>query len=136
MIVRVVPMKDASVTGTTCSCQGPGVTNPGYAEAGPVKDLGPTASTGRVMAALHVLSCTAGGVKVFVQANSSSGFTSLNTGTDIVAFTSRTCRDSQWAERVFNCASATSTQRRYWRAAWTQTCSQENKFLVSIAVEP
>ena len=36
--------------------------------------------------------------------NSSSGYTALNTGTDLVAFTSRACRDSQWAKIAWNCA--------------------------------
>lgn len=127
-------MKNATVTGTTCACSGPGVTAPGYAEAGTVAQLGNHGTTGAVYAALHLLSCMAGGVKVLLQANSSSGFTALNTGTDLVAFTSRACRDSQWRSVPWNCASATSTHRQYWRAAFTQTCAQENKWIAMISV--
>lgn len=135
MIVRAVALKDATVTGTVCACSGPGVTNPGYAEAGTVKQLGALGPDGPMLyAGLQLLSCTAGGVKVLVQANSSSGFTALNTGTDLVAFTSRACRDSQWAYIPWNCASATSTHRQYWRAAFIQTCAQTNTWLSAVSV--
>ncbi len=128
MITRAVAAKNATVTGTSCACTGAG--------AGTVMDLGGRACDVNVFAGLQILSSTAGGIKAFLQANSSSGYTALNTGTDIIAYTSQTCRDSQWSYIPWNCASATSTQRRYYRAAWTQTCNQENKWLLSLAVEP
>lgn len=127
-VVRLIVAKDASTTGIVCACTGPG--------DGTVVDLGGRACDITVYAGLQILSSTAGGVKAFLQANSSSGYTALNTGTDVVAWTSRTCRDSQWSKIAWNCASATSTNRRYYRAAWTQTCNQTNKWLLGFAVEP
>lgn len=126
MIIRATPLKDASGTGTTCACSGAG--------QGTIADLGALSAGDQVRAALHILSSTAGGLKVFIQANSSSGYTALNVGTDLMAFTSRTCRDSQFSEVPWNCASATSTDRKFWRAAWTQTCAQTNNWLVGIEV--
>src|SRR3972149_648605 len=76
----------------------------------------------------------AGGLKAWIQGNSSSGYTALNTGTDLVAFTSRACRDSQWAKLVWNCASATSTERGWYRVAWQQTCAQTNTWLAAMSV--
>ena len=126
--------KNATETGTSCACTGAGV--------GTVVDLGGRApvvgSTWGVAAytVLHVLSCQAGGLKAFLQANSSSGYSASNLGTDVAAFTSRACRDSQWVSLPWNCASATSTDRRFYRAAWTQTCGQENKWLLALDVKP
>lgn len=127
-LIRLIVAKDASQTGTSCVCTGAG--------DGTVVDLGGRACDVTVYAGLQILSSTANGIKPFLQANSSSGYTALNTGVDIVAWTSRTCRDSQWAKIPWNCASATSTQRNFYRAAWTQTCNQENKWLLGFAVEP
>lgn len=135
MIVRAIVLKDgttrgvgndAGTAGTVCACTGPG--------AGTVADLGGRACDVALYAALQVLSSTAGGIKALVQANSSSGYTALNTGTDLVAFTSRACRDSQWANIPWNCASATSTDRRYYRGAWSQTCGQTNYWLTAVSV--
>ncbi len=126
MIVRAVALKDAIATGTTCACTGPG--------EGVVADLGGRACDVRFYGGLQLLSSAANGIKVFLQANSSSGYTALNTGTDLVAFTSRACRDSQWAHVPWNCASATSTQRGFYRAAWTQTCAQTNNWLAAVSV--
>lgn len=135
MIVRAIAMKDASQTGTTCACSGLGLA----CGIGAIANLGGRACDVSVYAALEILSSTAGGIKVFLQANSSSGYltgaTCNNPGTDIVAFTSRTCRDSQWQKILWNCASATSTHRVWYRLAWTQTCGQENKYLGAMSVE-
>lgn len=127
-LVRLVVAKNASQTGTSCACTGAG--------QGTVVDLGGRACDVTLYAGLQILSSQAGGVKPFLQANSSSGFTALNTGTDVVAWTSRTCRDSQWSNIPWNCASATSTDRKFYRAAWTQTCAQTNKWLLGFSVEP
>lgn len=127
MIVRAIALKDASGTGTTCSCTGAG--------QGTVADLGGRACGITVYGGLEILTCSAGGIAVFLQANSSSGYTALNAGTDIVAFTSKTCRDSQFQNVPWNCASATSTQRNWYRLAWQQTCAQTNKFVGAISVE-
>lgn len=139
MIVRAIVLKDASVTGTACACQGAGSTAAStagnYADAGTVVDLGGRACDVVVRAGLQILSSVAGGVKVFLQANSSSGYGSLNLGADIVAFTSRTCRDSQFQRIPWNCASATSTNRQFYRSAFTQTCTSTNKWLAAISVE-
>ena len=126
MIVRAVALKDATSTGTACSCTGPGACTIVY--------LGGRACDVPIYAGLQLLSCTASGIKVWIQGNSSSGYTALNTGTDLVAFTSRACRDSQWAKLVWNCASATSTERWWYRAAWQQTCSQSNNWLAAMSV--
>ena len=126
MIVRAIALKDASITGTTCACTGAG--------QGTVADLGGRACGVTLYAGLQLLSSTAGGLKALLQANSSSGYTALNPGTDIVAFTSRACRDSQWANIPWNCASATSTQRTFYRAAWTQTCAQTNNWLAAMSL--
>lgn len=133
MIVRAIAMQNASATGTACACSGVG----GSCGTGPVKDFGGRARDISVTAGLQVLSSAAGGVKVFLQANSSSGYTALNpTGADIVAFTSRTCRDSQWQKIPWNCASATSTDRKFYRAAFTQTCTSTFKWLAAMSIEP
>lgn len=127
MITRSVVLKDASTTGTTCSCTGPGACT--------IVDLGGRACDIVVRVGLQLLSSTANGIKHWLQANSSSGYTALNTGTDIVAFTSRACRDSQWASLPWNCASATSTHRGFYRVAWQQTCAQTNKFIIGVSLD-
>ena len=138
MIVRDIALRDASGTGTACACQGAGSTAAStasnYSDAGTVVDLGGRACDVVLYAGLELLSSAAGGVKVFVQANSSSGFGSLNTGTDLVAFTSRACRDSQWSSIPWNCASATSTNRSFYRSAYTQTCTSTNNWLLGVSV--
>src|SRR3990167_5395548 len=109
MIVRAIALKNASATGTACACQGAGTTAAStasnYSEAGTVVDLGGRACDLILYAGVQVLSSGANGLKVFIQANSSSGFGSLNLGTDLVAFTSRACRDAQMQAIVWNCAS-------------------------------
>lgn len=127
-LIRMVALKDASVTGTVCSCVGAG--------QGTVVDLGGRACDITVYSGIQMLSSTTGGLKLFVQANSSSGYTALNVGTDIIAYTSRTCRDSQWAKIPWNCASATSTQRVWYRASWNQSSSDTPNWLTGLAVEP
>ena len=138
MIVREIALKDASQTGTACACQGAGSTAAStasnYSDAGTVVDLGGRACDVNLFAGLQLLSSVTGGLKAWVQANSSSGFGSLNTGTDIVAFTSRACRDSQWAYLTWNCASATSTNRNFYRSAFTQTCTSTNKWLLGMSL--
>ena len=129
MIVRAVALRDASGTGTACACSGAG--------QGTIRDLGARGPDGPALhAALQVLSSQAGGIKVWIQANSSSGYTALNpTGADVAAFTSRACRDSQWQKIPWNCASATSTDRKFYRAAFTQTCTQTNNWLSAVSVQ-
>lgn len=126
MIVRAIALKNAIVTGTACACTGPGACT--------IVDLGGRACDLPIYAGLQLLSSAAGGIKVWIQGNSSSGYTALNTGTDLVAFTSRACRDSQWAKIAWNCASATSTQRGFYRAAWTQTCTSTHNWLAAMSV--
>ena len=127
--MRLIVAKDATDTSTVCSCTGAG--------QGTVIDLGGRACDVTVYSGIQMLSSTTGGLKLFLQANSSSGYTALNVGTDIVAYTSRTCRDSQWANIPWNCASATSTHRRFYRAAWNQSSSDSPvKWLLGLAVEP
>lgn len=131
MITRAIVLQNATTTGTTCSCTGAGAA----CGLGVIKDLGGRACDVTLYGAIELLSSTVGGIKIFLQANSSSGYTALNTGTDLVAFTSRGCRDSQLQKIPWNCASATSTQRGFYRLAWTQTCAQTNLFLGAISVE-
>jgi len=123
MIVRAIAMKDATTTGTSCACTG--------ANQGTVVDLGSRACDLALFAGLQILSNQPLGVHPFLQANSSSGYGPA--WVDVAAFTSRACRDSQWAYIPWNCASATSTDRKFFRAAWTQTCNQENKWLLTAA---
>ena len=139
MIVRAIALKNASVTGTACACQGSGTTAVStagnYSDAGTVVDLGGRACDIVLYAGLQVLSSGANGLKAFLQGNSSSGFGTLNTGTDLVAFTSRACRDAQLQRIVWNCASATSTDRRFYRSAFTQTCTDTNKWLLGMDLD-
>ena len=127
MIVRAVALKNASVTGTACACTG--------ASQGTIVDLGGRACDVVLYAGLQILSSNAGGVRVWLQGNSSSGFTALNTGTDLVAFTSRACRDAQLQRIAWNCASATSTHRSFYRAAWSQTCTNTDLWLLGADVD-
>lgn len=129
MITRAVALQDAVSTGTACACSGVG----GSCGTGTIKDLGALGPGDVLRSGLQILSSAAGGVKVFIQANSSSGFTALNAGTDLVAFTSRACRDSQFQAVSWNCASATSTNRRYFRSAYTQTCTSTQKWLAAVS---
>lgn len=139
MIVRAIALKNASVTGTACACQGAGTTAvstaSNYSDAGTVVDFGGRACDIILYAGLQVLSSGLNGLKVFIQANSSSGFGSLNLGTDLVAFTSRACRDAQLRRIPWNCASATSTDRKFYRSAYQQTCTDTNKWVVGIDVD-
>src|SRR3990167_1322777 len=127
-IIRLYVAKNASVTGTVCSCVGAG--------EGTVMDLGGRACDITLYSGIQMLSSTTGGLKLFLQANSSSGYTALNVGTDIYAFTSQVRHDAQWANLPWNCASATSTNRRYYRAAWNQSSSDSPNWLLGLAVEP
>jgi hypothetical protein len=131
MIVRAVALKNASVTGTACACTGFG--------QGTVVDLGGRACDLVLYAGLQVLSSGADGIKVFIQANSSSGYftggTCNNPGTDVAAFTSRACRDGQLVRIPWNCASATSTQRNWYRAAWSQTCTDTDQWLAAMDLD-
>ena len=129
MIVRAIALQDAVSTGTACACSGAG----GSCGTGTIKDLGARGPGDVLRAGLQILSSAAGGVKVFIQANSSSGYTALNTGTDLVAFTSRACRDSQFQAVPWNCASATSTNRGFYRSAYTQTCTSTQKWLAAMS---
>ena len=126
MIVRAVALKNAMATGTACSCVGAG--------QGTVAALGGRACDVNVYASLQILSSGVDGIKVFLQANSSSGYTALNVGVDVAAFTSRACRDGQFQFVPWNCASATSTHRQFYRAAWTQTCTDTVNWLGAISV--
>lgn len=128
VITRAVALKNASATGTACACTGAG--------QGTISDLGARADGAALRAGLQLLSSAAGGIKIFIQANSSSGYTATNPGTDVAAFTSRACRDSQWAHVPWNCASATSTQRQFYRATWTQTCTSTHNWLAAVSIEP
>jgi len=131
MIVRAIDLRNSITTGTTCSSAGRGDQDATIK----VADLGGRACDVVLYAGLQLLSSAANGIKIFLQANSSSGYTTLNpTGADLVAFTSRACRDSQWAQVTWNCASATSTNRRFYRAAWQQTCAQTNNWLLAMSL--
>lgn len=131
MIVRATAMKNALATGTVCACTGTTDT-----VGAVVVDFGGRACGIVVYAALQLLSSTAGGIKPYIQTASSSNGGALSPWQDIVAFTSRSCRDSQWQKIAWNCASATSTNRSFYRVAWTQTCNQTNKWLAAMSVEP
>ena len=134
MITRAVVLQNATTTGTTCDCSGGGAA----CGLGVIKDLGGRACDVVVYGGIQLFSSTAGGIKLWLQGNSSSGFTTgvgLNPGVDIMAFTSRSCRDSQFQRIPWNCTSATSTHRSFYRLAFSQTCAQTNLFLGAISVE-
>ena len=115
MILRAVPLKNATATALT-SCG-----------EGTVYDVGglPTGVSQKVYAALHVLSSSTGAVKVRILTNSSSGYTGGNPGTVQFNFTCSAARTAEWLTPLTT-ATITSTSRRYWRALWEMTTSGES----------
>lgn len=131
MIVRAIVLKNASAVGTACACTGPG--------QGMAVNLGGRACDLILYAGLQVLSSGVDGIKAWIQAASSSGFfaggTCNNPGVDVAAFSSRACRDGQVVAVRWNCASATSTDRGWYRAAWTQTCTDTDLWLSAVDLD-
>ena len=113
MIMRSVPLKDATVTAVTSCGQGT------------VYDVGGLAPGYKAYAALHVLSSSTGGVKVRILSNSSSGYLGGNPGTVRFAFT---CSAQRTAEMLtpLTTGTITSTDQRFWRAIWEMTTSGES----------
>lgn len=123
MILRSVPLKDATVTAVT-SCG-----------AGTVYDVGGLPSGYQAYAVLHVLSSSTGGLKVRVLSNSSSGFSGGNPGTARFAFTCSAARTAEWLTPLTT-GTITSTDQRFWQAIWEMTTSGESyKFLPLIGIQ-
>ena len=121
MISRAIALQDSTVTALT-SC-----------ELGASYNLGAYSCGDAIYAGLQVLTCSTGGVKFRIQASSSSEFA---TATEKVAFTSGPGRTGQWQHVAFNPASATSTNKVWWRVTREMTTSGESyKALATISLE-
>jgi hypothetical protein len=114
-ILRVVPLKDATVTALS-SCG-----------EGTVYDVGglPQGEGKKVYAGLHILSTSTGGFKCRILSNSSSGYTGGNTGTVQFNFTCSADRTAEWLTPLTT-GTITSTSRRFWRTIWEMTTSGES----------
>ena len=125
MILRAVPLKDATVTAVSSCGQGT------------VYDVGgvPQGSGYKAYAALHVLSSSTGGLKVRILSNSSSGYSGGNPGTVTFAFTCTAQRTAEWATPLTT-GTIKTTERRFWRTIWEMTTSGESyKFLPVIGIQ-
>lgn len=110
-LVRVIPLKDASVTALSS-----GDVSTGY----DISSLFTSGATQKLFAGLHLtmICSTALGpdsFQAFIQSASSSGFATLTTE---FVFTAMTSRGAQWGTSP-NVAQVGSTDRKWWRARWT-----------------
>lgn len=113
MILRAIPLKDATATSLTSCGQGT------------VYDVGAIEPGKRLYAGLHVLSSSTGGLKVRILTNSSSGYTGGNPGTVRFNFTCSAQRTAEWLTPLTT-GTTTSTFQRFWRAIWEMTTSGES----------
>ena len=113
MILRAIPLKDATQTALTSCGQGT------------VYDLGGVYAGTRAYAGLHVLSSSTGGLKVRILSNSSSGFSGGNPGTVRFNFTCSAQRTAEWLTPLTT-GTITATEQRYWRTIWEMTTSGES----------
>lgn len=119
MIMRAVPLKDATVVAVTSCGQGT------------IYDVGAPAAGQKVYAQLHVLSSSTGGIRVRLQNSSSSAGGGM---ADVFVFTSGPSRTAQWMTPL-STATLSSTFERFWRATWELTTSGESyNFLPSISI--
>lgn len=120
MILRTIPLKDATQTAVT-SC-----------DAGTIFDLSGVAPGQKAYAALHVLSSSTGALKVRVQVSSSSGGGGM---TDLFAFTCSAARTAEWLTPL-STGDVGSTERRFFRAVWEMSTSGESyKFLPLLGIQ-
>lgn len=123
MILRSVPLKDATATAVT-SCG-----------SGTVYDVGAIEPGKKLYAALHVLSSSTGALKVRILANSSSGYSGGNPGTTRFNFTCSAQRTAEWLTPL-STGTTTSTHQRYWRTIWElTTCGESYKFLSLVGIQ-
>ena len=113
MILRSVPLKDATSAAVTSCGQGT------------VYDVGGIEPGKKIYAAIHQITCSTGGIKVRILTNSSSGYTGGNPGTVRFNFTSCAGRFAEWLTPLTT-GTTTSTTQRYWRAIWEMTTSGES----------
>ena len=120
MIVRAIPLKDATGTGLT-SCGN-----------GTIYDIGSIEPGLKLYAGLHILSSSTGGLKVRVQVSSSSAGGGM---ADRFTFTCSASRAAEWLTPLTT-GTTTSTFQRFWRAVWEMTTSGETyKFLPFIGIQ-
>jgi len=110
MILRAIPMKDATATALT-SCG-----------AGPIFDIGSVYPGVKAYAGLHILGCSTGGVQFYLENSSSSAGGGMTT-----RFTF-TCSAGRAAEMLtpLTTGTLTSTVQPFWRASWQMTTSGES----------
>lgn len=113
MILRAIPLKDATATALTSCGQGT------------VYDVGAIESGLKIYAGLHILTSSTGALKVRILANSSSGFSGGNPGTVRFNFTCSSARTAEWLTPLTT-GTTTSTHQRFWRAIWEMTTSGES----------
>ncbi|OHD24746.1 MAG: hypothetical protein A2Y38_06000 [Spirochaetes bacterium GWB1_59_5] len=121
MILRSIPLKDATETALT-SCG-----------EGTVYDVGglPQGEGKKAYAVLHVLSSSTGGVKVRVLSNSSSGYSGANLGTVRFNFTCSEQRTAEWLTPLTT-GTITTTDQPFWRAIHEMTTSGESYNLLTL----
>jgi hypothetical protein len=123
MILRAVPLKDATVTAVSSCGQGT------------VYDVGGLPAGYKAYAALHVLSSSTGGLKVRILSNSSSGYLAGNLGTVRFTFTCSAARTAEWLTPLTT-GTITSTSQPFWRCVWELTTSGESyNFLPVIGIQ-
>lgn len=123
MILRAVPLKDASSTAVT-SCG-----------EGTVYDVGGVYSGTKAYATLQIVSTSTGALKVRVLSNSSSGYSGGNPGTVRFNFTCSEQRTAEWLTPLTT-GTITSTDQRFWRTIWEMTTSGESyKFVSAIGIQ-
>lgn len=123
MILRAIPLKDATVNAVTSCGQGT------------VYDIGGIEAGRKVYAGLHILASSTGGLKVRVLSNSSSGFSGGNPGTVRFNFT---CSAQRTAEMLtpLSTGTITSTDQKFWRTIWElTTCGESYKFLPYVGIQ-
>ena len=120
MILRSVPLKDA--TGTPMTSCGQGT----------IYDVGAIEPTKRIYAGLHILGCSTGGLKVRIQSSSSSGGGGM---ADRFTFTCSAGRTAEWLTPLTT-GNTTATERRYWRSVWEMTtCGESYLFLPFMGIQ-
>ena len=123
MILRAIPLKDATATALT-SCG-----------EGTVYDVGAIEPGKKLYAGLHILSSSTGNLKVRILTNSSSGYTGGNPGTVRFNFTCSAQRTAEWLTPLTT-GTTTSTFQRYWRSIHEMTTSGESyKFLSFMSIQ-
>lgn len=120
MIVRAVPLKDATQTAVTSCGQGT------------IYDIGAPSCSRKAYAGLHILSSSTGQLKVRIQNSSSSAGGGM---TDVFAFTCSAARTAEWLTPLTT-STLTSTDRKFWRAIWEMTTSGDSyKFLPFVRIQ-